>query len=170
MEDDKPMWTTRQAIPATPTPVVRKPDIEGEFEINEPFLSMIRELNFDGKIIDDPIQHVESFLDVCDLFKIRGASSDAVKLRLFPFSLSGEAKTWVKTLEPDCITTSEECRSRFLHRYFPQAWVAKIKIEILTFRQKGETLTEAWGRFKRLTRMCPHHALSKGELVQAFYK
>ena len=98
MEDDKPIWTTRQAIPATPTPVVRKPDIEEEFEIKEPFLSMISKMNFDGKIIDDPLQHVETFLDICDLFKVRGASSDAVRLRLFPFSLSGEAKTWVKTL------------------------------------------------------------------------
>ena len=99
------MWTTRQAIPATPTPAVRKPDIEEEFEIKEPFLSMIREMNFDGRINDDPIQHVESFLDICDLFKIRGASSDAIKLRLFPFYLSGEAKIWVKNLEPDSITT-----------------------------------------------------------------
>ena len=99
------MWTTRQAIPATPTPAVRKPDIEEEFEIKEPFLSMIQEMNFDGRINDDLIQHVESFLDICDLFKIRGASSDAIKLRLFPFSLSGEAKIWVKNLEPDSITT-----------------------------------------------------------------
>ena len=45
-----------------------------------------------------------------------------------------------------------------------------MKIEIFTFSQKDETLTEAWSRFKRLTRMCPHHGLSKGELVQAFYK
>ena len=89
------MWTTWQAIPVTPTPVVRKPDIEEEFEIKEPFLSMIREMNFNGKIIDDPIQHVEIFHDICDLFKVRGASSDAVRLRLFPFFLSGEAKTWV---------------------------------------------------------------------------
>ena len=164
------MWTARQATPATPTLAVRKPDIEEEFEINEPFLSMIQEMNFDGKITDDPIQHVESFLDICDLFNIRGASSDAIKLRLFPFSLSGEAKTCVKTLEPDSITIWEECRSKFLHRYFPQARMDKLKIEILTFRQNDETLTVAWDRFKRLIRMCPNHGLSKGELVQAFYK
>ena len=123
---------------------------------------MIREMNFDGKIIDDPIQHVESFLDICDLFKIRGASSDAIKLRLFPFSLSGEAKTWFKTLEPDSITTREECRSKFLHRYFPLARVDKLKLEILAFCQNDDTLTAAWDRFKCLIRMCPNNGLSKG--------
>ena len=46
----------------------------------------------------------------------------------------------------------------------------KLKIEILTFLQNDETLTVAWDRFKRLIRMCPSHGLSKGELVQAFYK
>ena len=132
-----------------------------EFEIKKPFLSMIREMNFDGKIIDDPILYVESFLDIYDLFKVQGASSYAIKPRIFPYSLSGEAKTRVKTLEPDSITTWEECRSKFLHRYFSQARVDKIKIEILTFRQNDEILTEAWGRLKCLTRICLHHGLSK---------
>ena len=90
---------------AIPTPSITKPGIKEEFEIKEPFLSVIWELNFDGKTVDDLNLHAESFLDICDLFKIRGVSSAAIKLQIFSFSLSGESKDWMKALEPDSITT-----------------------------------------------------------------
>ena len=72
---------------------------------------MIRELTFDGKVYNDPNQRVENFLDICDLFKHQGTSDDAVRLRLFPFTLIGEAKAWMKSLEPESITTWDEFRT-----------------------------------------------------------
>ena len=83
---NEPMWRTRQAAPAVPTPPVRKPDTAENFEIKGQFLSMIRELTFDGKVNNAPNQHVENFLDICDLFNHQGTSDDAVRLRLFPFT------------------------------------------------------------------------------------
>ena len=53
---------------------------------------MIRDLTFDGKVNNDPNKHVENFLDIYDLFKDQGTSYDAVRVRLFPFTLIGEAK------------------------------------------------------------------------------
>ena len=75
---DEPMWRTRQAAPAAPTPPVRKLDTADNFEIKGQFLSMIKELTFDEKVNNDPNQHVENFLDICDLFKHHGTSDDAI--------------------------------------------------------------------------------------------
>ena len=102
---DQSMWTTRQAAPAAPVPPIRKPDTGDNLEIKGKFLSMIWELTFDGKVNNDPNQHVENVLDICDLFKNQGATNDAIRLRLFLFTLIGEAKVWIKSLEPDSITT-----------------------------------------------------------------
>ena len=78
---DEPMWRTRQAAPAAPTPPVRKLDIADNFEIKGQFLGMIGELTFGGKVNNDLNEHVENFLDICDLFKHQGTSDDGVRLR-----------------------------------------------------------------------------------------
>ena len=106
---------------------------------------MIRELTFDGKVNNGPNQHVENFLDICDLFKHQGTSDDAVRLRLFLFTLIGEAKAWMKLLEPDSITTWDEFRTKFITSYFALAKVEKVKTDIMSSTQNGdETLVEAW--------------------------
>ena len=69
---------------------------------------MIQELSFDGKVNNDHNQHVENFLEICDLFKIQGATDDVVRLELFLFTLIGEPKSWMKSPEPDSITTWDE--------------------------------------------------------------
>ena len=105
---------------------------------------MIRELTFDGKVNNDPNQHVENFLDICDLFKHQGTSDDAIRLTLFPFTLIGEVKAWMKSLEPDSIITWKEFRTKFITRYFPPAKADKVKTDIMSFTQNGdETLDEA---------------------------
>ena len=42
--------------------------------------------------------------------------------------------------------------------------------EIFSFRQyEGETLHEVWERFKDLLHRCPHHGISKVDLLRTFY-
>jgi hypothetical protein len=76
---------------------------------------------------------VDNFLDICDLFKHQGTSDDAVRLILFPFTLIGEVKVWMKSLESDSITTWDEFRTKFITRYFPPAKADKVKTDIMFF-------------------------------------
>ncbi|BBG93385.1 Leucine-rich repeat family protein [Prunus dulcis] len=46
------------------------------------------------------LSHISNFLEICDKFKINGASSDAIRLRLFPFSLKEKAKLWLTSQPP----------------------------------------------------------------------
>ncbi|KAM6559046.1 hypothetical protein CsatA_028285 [Cannabis sativa] len=43
---------------------------------------------------EDPNMHLFNFEELCQTFKMNGVSDDAIRLRLFPFSLRERAKTW----------------------------------------------------------------------------
>ncbi|KAL5574622.1 hypothetical protein UlMin_016321 [Ulmus minor] len=61
---------------------------------------MVQSNQFGGMSKDDPNAHIAYFLEVCDLYKINGVSEDAVRLRVFPFSLRDKAKEWLNSLPP----------------------------------------------------------------------
>ncbi|XP_074314770.1 uncharacterized protein LOC141650284 [Silene latifolia] len=105
------------------------------------------------------------------MYKSNGVSDDAVRLRLFPRSLRSSAKDWLKNCDPDSFKTWDELASAFLNKYFPPSRTAKVKSELQSFTQEeDETLYEAWERYKKLQRLCPHHGISEAELVNNFYK
>ncbi|KAJ9542879.1 hypothetical protein OSB04_029385 [Centaurea solstitialis] len=129
-----------------------------------------QQLTFYGKSDSNPLVYVESFVDICDLFKTENAADDAIRLRLFRFTLIGEAKAWLRSLEPSSITTWEELRSKFMSRFFPPSKIEKLRADVRTFRQDDEeTISEAWERHKNLMNSCPSHGLTKSEKVQTFY-
>jgi len=45
--------------------------------------------------LEDSNLHPSVFLEVCDMLKLNGVSSDAIRLRLFPFSLRDKARAWL---------------------------------------------------------------------------
>ncbi|GKF58427.1 hypothetical protein Tco_0171964, partial [Tanacetum coccineum] len=55
-------------------------------------MQMIRDNQFSGKIQSDPHRHVADFREISSLFQYGEDQEEAVMLRTFPFSLSGEAK------------------------------------------------------------------------------
>ena len=128
------------------------------FELKPGLIHMARELAFRGRTNEDPHKHLRSFLEICGTVKMNGVSNDAIKLRLFPFSLQDRAKDWLETIPPDSITTWEILAQAFLNKYFPPAKSQRLRTEIGTFRQlEDEQLYEAWERYKDLLRRCPQH-------------
>ncbi|GJX30841.1 zinc finger, CCHC-type containing protein [Tanacetum coccineum] len=63
-------------------------------------------------------------------------------------------------LDVGSITTWEDLTTRFLAQFFPPGRTAKLRNDILMFQQHyGESLSEAWTRFKDLLQKLPHHGL-----------
>ena len=82
------------AIPnAASTSSISRPAVEANnFELKTGLIVFIQQDQFSGSPMENPNDHINSFLEKCDTVKINGASEDAIRLRLFPFSLRDKAK------------------------------------------------------------------------------
>ncbi|GKC33863.1 MAK10-like protein [Tanacetum coccineum] len=89
------------------------------------------ELSLGNNVSEDPNQHLKDFLKLLDSLDLDGS-----------------------------ITTWEDLTTRFLAQFFPPGRTAKICNDILMFQQHhGESLSEAWTRFKDLLQKVPHHGI-----------
>ncbi|KAL5572307.1 hypothetical protein UlMin_021904 [Ulmus minor] len=160
------------SIPNVGVSSIQRPPIQANnFEIKPAIIQMIQNsVQFGGLANDDPNLHIANFLEICDTFKHNGVTDDAIRLRLFPFSLNSKAKAWLTSLPPGTINTWEGLVKSFLTKYFPPAKSAKMRNDITNFfQQDQESLYEAWERFKDFLRKCPHHGLPLWMQVQTFY-
>ena len=88
---------------------IRKPTIAANnFEIMSKMLQMIKSSQFGGLATEDPKEHISSFVELCEIFKYNGVTDDAIRLRLFLFSMRDSAKSWLNSLPANSINTWEE--------------------------------------------------------------
>ncbi|GKA70130.1 MAK10-like protein [Tanacetum coccineum] len=116
--------------------------------------------SFHGLRSEDPNQHLKDFLKLVDSLDLDGENRERTRLRLFQFSLRDQASNWLERLPAGSITTWEDLTTRFLAQFFPPGRTAKLRNDILMFQQHhGESLSEAWTRFKDLLQKVPHHGI-----------
>ena len=103
---------------------------------------------FGGNAHEDPHDHIRNFLDVCSPFKFKNISQESIRLRLFPFSLMGDATKWLAELPRESITSWEELLAAFYEKFFPPSKMLKLRDSIQNFkREHGEPIHETWIRF-----------------------
>nr|GEX36426.1 reverse transcriptase domain-containing protein [Tanacetum cinerariifolium] len=105
MDDNQPMWGNNRAIAPTPEAAIIAVDLGDNFTIKGHHLSMIKDRQFDRRLRADPHKHVAEFVKVCGMFRYGDTNVDAIKLKLFPSSLAGEAKIWFNELSTGVIST-----------------------------------------------------------------
>ncbi|GJS55316.1 zinc finger, CCHC-type containing protein [Tanacetum coccineum] len=126
--------------------------------------------SFHGLRSEDPNQHLKDFLKLVDSLDLDGDNRERTRLRLFQFSLRDQASNWLERLPAGSITTWEDLTTRFLAQFFPPGRTAKLRNDILMFQQHhGESLSEAWTRFKDLLQKVPHHGIDRWLQIQIFY-
>ena len=141
---------------------IARPQVQANtFEIKPSVIQMIQQyVQFDEFSEENPNNHLQHFLEICDTFKISRVSEDAIHLRLFSFSLRSNAKQWLNSMPRNSINTWQETIELFMRKYFPPSRTAKLRADISSFGQiDSETLYEAWERWKELLRKYPHHGL-----------
>jgi len=74
------------------------------------------------------------------MLKPNGVSTDAIQLRLFPFSLRDKARTWLHSFPLECITIWDELTRAFLAKFFPPSETASLRNQITNFTQKDEEM------------------------------
>ncbi|GJY23423.1 reverse transcriptase domain-containing protein, partial [Tanacetum coccineum] len=127
-----------------------------------------------GKAADRVVSPTPGFAitipETANEFAIKDTENEAVRLMMFPLSLTGEAKTWLDELNEGTIETWDELRTAFISQFFPPALFDRLLGEIRAFSQhENESLTDAWLRMKEMLRNCHGHNLSKGNIIKNFY-
>ena len=79
---------------------IRKPAVHAnQFELKPSYVDMIQNsVQFHGLPSEDPNLHIAYFLDICDMFIVNDVLDDAIRLRLFSFSLKDRAREWLNSL------------------------------------------------------------------------
>nr|GEW19721.1 DNA-directed DNA polymerase [Tanacetum cinerariifolium] len=125
---------------------------------------------FHGLSGDDTNMHLDKFLHVTQSIKVNGVTDDALRLYLFPHSLTHHATAWFDRLLRNSINTFEQMAKIFLGKYFPPSMVTKLINEITNFRQRpDESLFEAWECYKLSIDRCHNHNMLLVTQIDTFF-
>nr|GEU62596.1 hypothetical protein [Tanacetum cinerariifolium] len=169
MIDNRTMTQMLQApIEGYEDAIVVPPINANNFELKQTLINLVQSNQLTGR--QDPHNHLRFFNKVTSTFRHPEVPNTMIKLLLFPFSLEGEARTWLDKEPPRSILTWEDLVSKFINQFFPPSKTTYLRKEIINFLQKpNETFNEAWERFKDLLRQCPHHGFSELHQLDTFY-
>nr|GEV59530.1 reverse transcriptase domain-containing protein [Tanacetum cinerariifolium] len=125
---------------------------------------------FHGLPGDDANKHLDKFLHVTQSIKVNGVIDDALRLYLFPHSLTHHPTAWFDHLTRNSINTFEQMARMFLEKYFPPSMVIKLINEITNFHQRpDESLFEAWECYKLSINRCQNHNMLLVTQIDTFY-
>ena len=103
------------------------------FEIKTGLITMVHASPFCGKANEDANAHLQQFLELCSTFVIKEVSQDAIRLRLFPFSLLAREKQWFYA-NKIVVDTWDKCAKAFLAKFFPMGKTNALRGRILSFQ------------------------------------
>nr|GEX32910.1 reverse transcriptase domain-containing protein [Tanacetum cinerariifolium] len=72
---------------------------------------------------DDANRHIDKFLEITQHIKQNGVYDDALRLSLFPYSLTHHAIAWCDRLPRNSIHSFDDMMRKFLSKYFPPSMV-----------------------------------------------
>ncbi|KAF1883454.1 hypothetical protein Lal_00003403 [Lupinus albus] len=138
-------------------------------EIKLALLNLISAHQFSGKDYEDPYAHLDNFYELVATMGYTDNEREYAYMMMFPFSLVGEAREWLKSHPTQSLTNWNDLESKFLTRFFPPARYVHAKFEISTFRQGvDEAFYEAWERFQVFLRKCPNHGFEDVDQLNIF--
>ena len=118
-----------------PANLATRPNVingDANFELKPALITMVQASPFCGKAHEDANAHLQHFLEICSTFTIKGVSQEAIRLRLFPFSLLGKAKQWFYS-NCNTVDTWDKCYSAFLVKFSPWGRLMLYAIKSLVF-------------------------------------
>nr|GEZ95794.1 reverse transcriptase domain-containing protein [Tanacetum cinerariifolium] len=138
--------------------IVVLPILAEQFKLKHSLINMMTLDQFFGLKKENPHDHINWFNKITSTIKYKDVPNSAIKLMLFPFSLTGEARRWLEKEPPRSILTWEDLVSKFINEFFPPSRTTNLRNEISNFQQRfDELFHEAYDRYKDLLHAYPHH-------------
>ena len=86
---------------------ITTPEIQADsFRVSIDLLHLITKKQFGDKRKEDCLDHLNNFVSICSALNLK--EPDIVMPKLFPFSLKGEAREWIRSLPPATTKTWKE--------------------------------------------------------------
>ncbi|KAI5021713.1 hypothetical protein ZWY2020_058443 [Hordeum vulgare] len=141
-----------------------------EFSVDPELITLVESDPFHGYESETVVSHLTKLHDIATLFTSEEKIRHYYMLKLFPFSLKDDAKTWFTSLAHGCVRSPQDMVYYFSEKYFPAHKKQAALQEIYNFAQaQEESLPQAWGRLIQLLNALPDHPLEKNEILDIFY-
>ena len=98
-------------------------------------IQLIQNNLFHGLPNEDPYAHLATYIEICNTIRLAGVPADAIRLSLFSFSLSGEAKRWLHSFKGNRLKSWDEVVEKLLKKYFSESKTTDGKATISSFHQ-----------------------------------
>nr|GEX00052.1 reverse transcriptase domain-containing protein [Tanacetum cinerariifolium] len=104
---------------------------------------------------DNVNKHLDKFLHVTQSIKVNGVIDDALRLYLFPYSLTHHATAWFDCLPRNSINTFEQMAKMFLGKYFPPSMeIVALKAETAEINKNLMRVLQVNQQVKAVTPSC----------------
>ena len=104
----------------------------GNFELRTGLITMVQANQLCGLPSEDASAHLQHFLELCNIIVTKDVTPASIRLRLFPFSLTGKAKQWFYK-EKEAVSTWDKCSMVFLAKIFPMSKTNALRGKISNF-------------------------------------
>nr|GEZ53052.1 reverse transcriptase domain-containing protein [Tanacetum cinerariifolium] len=101
--------------------IVVPPILADQFELKHSLTNMMTSDQFFKLEKDNPHDHIRWFNKITLTIKHKDVPNSAIKLMIFPSSLVGAARRWLKKEPPCFILTWEDLVSKFINEFFPSS-------------------------------------------------
>ena len=96
-------------------------DKDYDFSINPEIITFVESDPFYGYESETVVAHLTKLNDIATLFTHDENICYYFILKLFPFSLKGDVKTWFNSLAPGCVRSPQDMIYYFSAKYFPRS-------------------------------------------------
>ncbi|OMP10771.1 Retrotransposon gag protein [Corchorus olitorius] len=142
------------------------PAMDMSYKLNSGVIRMLP--TFQGESHENPHEHLQNLFIWCAA--TTGMPEEQARLRTFPLTFEGKARSWFLTLPSKSITSWKEMETVFLNKYFQRP-------SELTYGGESQPANNNLKRSgtnterdtTKICASCPYHNLSEAMLIQNFY-
>ncbi|KAI4985847.1 hypothetical protein ZWY2020_018477 [Hordeum vulgare] len=144
-------------------------DKDYEFSVDPELITLVEFDPFHGYESETVVAHLTKLHDITTLFTSEEKIRHYYILKLFPFSLKDDAKTWFASLAPRCVRSPQDMVYYFSEKYFPAHKKQAALQKIYNFAQVKKRVSHKLGEAHPANQCFMDHPLEKNEILDIFY-
>ena len=112
-----------------------KPNLSSGGELHPSLKAMVQAQPFSGHENENPCHHLRKFEEMCSCLSISSMTQEALRWKLFPFSLMEKAKQWYTHAIGSTNGDWDEVKDKFCFAFFSMSCIVSLPRAICYFEQ-----------------------------------